>query len=130
MSDRISPEIRKLIREHITSVDQLEVLLLLHRTAGREWTAREVADELRTNVQMAGERLSDLSYRGLLVMTDTARFSYVYRPTDIAIARAVDDLAAVYPTFRHRVIELIFSRPEESILSFADAFRITPKKKD
>ena len=130
MSDKIPTEVRKLIREHIVSVDQLEVLLLLHKTAGREWTPRAVADELRTNPQMAGDRLSDLSYRGFLVMTDPQRFTYVFQPADSSMARAVGELASIYPTFRHRIIELIFTRPEESILSFADAFKLGGKKKE
>src|SRR5688572_5422116 len=63
MSETLPPEVRKLVLEHIHSVDQLDVLLLCHRTRDREWTAREVADELRTNLQMSSAALSDLSYR-------------------------------------------------------------------
>ena len=127
MSETLPPEVRKLVLEHIHSVDQLDVLLLCHRTRDREWTAREVADELRTNLQMSSAALSDLSYRGFVAMVDTTRQSYRYQPGDPAMDRTVGSLAALYPMFRHRVIELIFTRGKSDIQDFADAFKI---KKD
>ncbi len=128
MADPLPGEVTKLIREHIVSVDQLEVLLLAHRDPAREWTAAEVADELRTNPVMASTTLTDLSYRGFLTMTDPQRQAYAYRAVGNN-ARAVDMLASTYPTFRHRIIELIFTsrRSDDALANFADAFRI---KKD
>jgi hypothetical protein len=122
--DAISAEVRKFIREHIRSVAQLEVLLLCHRTNSQTWTAAQIADELRTNVAMSAAALSELSFRGLVAMTDFERQAYAYQPTDRTKARAIDQLAALYPSFRHRIIELIFGRERDDILEFADAFKL------
>jgi len=111
---------RALIDRHIHSVEQLEVLLLLRAAPDKEWTAAEVARALVSQPDTATQRLSDLAARGL-VRADAEAFRYAPDPeTD----RAVAALAEAYATRRTRVVARIFSKPEESVRGFSDAFRI------
>ena len=44
----LSADVERFVAEHIHSVEQLEVLLLVQRTHPREWTAAQIVAELRT----------------------------------------------------------------------------------
>ena len=55
---------RRLIADHIDSVEQLEILLLLYQHPERAWTAEAVARELRDLALSAGDRLEDLARGG------------------------------------------------------------------
>jgi predicted ArsR family transcriptional regulator len=119
----IPDEVRRLIAEHIYSVEQLEVLLLLHRER-REWTADEVSAELVTQRDSVSDRLDDLARRGFLAASAESPPHYRYEPGDRARERAVAGLADAYARRRVSVIALIFSKPSETIRSFSDAFRL------
>jgi predicted transcriptional regulator len=116
--------VRRLIAEHIHSVEQLEVLLLLRRTEGRSWTVDEVSNELVTQRDSVAERLEDLARRGFLARSGDPSPRYAYESGDEARDRDVDELADSYARRRVSVISLIFSKPSDTIRSFADAFRL------
>lgn len=112
--------VRRLIAEHITSVEQLEVLLLLARSDGRRWTPEAVSEELRTSVTSARARLGDLERRGFLSSTaEGCRFE----PSVPQAREAVEALAATYAERRYTVIDLIFSKPIDNLRVYANAFR-------
>jgi hypothetical protein len=114
------------IQQHIHSVLQLEVLLLL-RERGGDWTPAAVAEELRITEESAELRLRDLQLRGLL--TDgSAPESYAYRPQSDALGGRVDALADAYNQMKYTVINLIFLVPGDSARSLAEAFRIRRRK--
>jgi len=121
MESRVPAHVRAFIHEHIDSVEQLEVLLLVRAHPGREWSAREVADELRIDPGSAEQRLEDLVRVGLLA---DGSAGVRYAPETPELARQVDELAQLYQSHRVAIISVIFSRPSERIRSFADAFRI------
>jgi hypothetical protein len=114
-------EVHRFLHEHVHSVEQLEILLMLRAHRDRAWNAEEVARELRVAAISAGNRLDDLARRGLLRPDGDARFSYA--PSSDSLEAAVDGLACVYPERRVTVIEVIFSKPNDVIRTFADAFR-------
>lgn len=116
----IPQEVRDFIHAHIASVEQLEVLLLLRREAARTWTGAEVARELRINAASAAERLTDLQARGLLDHEGNGAYRF---SRDGDVERAVGALARCYADARVSVINLIFSKPVDKIMSFADAFK-------
>ena len=117
-------ECRAFILEHIGSVVQLEALLLLRRS-GQPWTVEALARELRVEPNGAIVPLTDLRRRGLLRrLRDPERFEYA--PGTAETARCVDLLDAAYQDRRVTVINLIYSRPQDAIRSFADAFRLRP----
>lgn len=120
-------EVERFIADHIHSVEQLEVLLLLERTSAREWTAESVCAELRTSVASAALRLDDLTARGLLTRRDGPPPSYMYDPVSPELRGLVRALGATYAERRLAVINMIFSKPTEkfeAMRAFANAFRI------
>ena len=119
----LSENVKKFIIDHINSVEQLEVLLLLHSHKQKEWSAREASQELRINQDSAKVRLADLHSRGLLAVRESSDPLYRYQPQKPNFAQTVDDLAKAYPEYRVTVINLIFSKPIDKIRTFADAFK-------
>lgn len=118
-----SPEIasaaKRLISEHIHSVEQLEVLLLLRAAPDKGWTREEVGRALVSHPDTVGQRLDDLVARGL-IQRDEAAYRYDQSRAPDA---AVSELAAAWATRRTTVIGLIFSKPSDAVSSFSDAFR-------
>ena len=121
--DRVPAVVKEFIADHINSVEQLEVLLLLHRRREATWGAAEVGRELRIDQSWAAAQLEDLSTRGLLARTQAAAPLYQYGPATPALEQAVGALAATYAERRVTVISLIFAKPNDNIRTFADAFR-------
>lgn len=120
-------EIRQFIAAHVTSVAQLELLLLLRSEREREWTASEVGRALYADTNGITEQLNELLAKGLLYVTHTPEARYRYRPdgdTDTLIGR----LATLYQERRVAVISLIYAEPTHKARSFADAFRIRTEK--
>jgi hypothetical protein len=125
MSGSVIPdEVQRFIAANVHSVEQLEVLLLLHRDATRAWSADEVARELRIDAGSAEGRLADLCMRRLLVETSAPALAYRFEPATQALGRVVSSLATLYAERRVSVITLIFAKPTDTIRSFADAFRV------
>lgn len=122
-TSEIPTAVRDLIHQHIDSVEQLEVLLLLHDHGDRDWSAEDVSQELRTNQESTAARLADLTARGL-VAEGATRDVYRYAPRTHDINAAVAGLAREYSVRRVSVITLIFAKPLDRIRSFADAFRL------
>lgn len=117
--------VRAFVREHINSVAQLEVLLLLHRTSPRDWTAVAVGRELRIDPISAARRLAEFQERGLVrarASEDALRFWYEGTAPDND--RAISQLATAYKDRRTSVLNLIFSTPADAVRIFADAFRL------
>jgi hypothetical protein len=112
MSSSVIPDdVQRFIAEHVHSVEQLEVLLLLHRDATRAWSADEVARELRIDAGSAKSRLADLCTRRLLVETSAPALAYRFEPAAQALGRVVSSLATLYAERRVSVITLIFAKP-------------------
>jgi hypothetical protein len=122
--DDLSPDVRAFIAGQVASVVQLETLLMLHGTPGRQWTADEVARDLRIDRAWAEGQLEALCGQGLAARADDGdgrRYGYAaaapVRPT-------VDALAKAYAERRVTVIGLIFAKPADALRAFSDAFRI------
>lgn len=123
----VPEHVRAFVAQHIDSVEQLEVLLLVRDHAERRWSADQVAAELRIDPRSAAQRLEDLRDVGLLAGAEPA---FSYRPRTPALADQTAELASMYQTHRVAIIAVIFSRPSERIRSFADAFRIRRGEND
>jgi hypothetical protein len=101
----ISDRVKALVGEHIVSVEQLEVLLLLRQHRGLEWTPAQVNDQLRSSIGSVAERLADLESRRFL-RYEAGRYQYDSTNSHDA---AVAELAAAFTERRFSVIELIYS---------------------
>ena len=130
MDSGIPPDIIEFVADHIGSVVQLEVLLLLHAEPGREWAGAELAEQLRIEPAWAAGQLASLCGSGLLACRGAPAPLYRYEPQTPELAGVVDGLARLYAERRVSVISLIFSKPPEPLRDFADAFRFRRNKPD
>jgi hypothetical protein len=119
---QITPEIQRMVAEHIASADQLDILLLIHAAPERGWTARQVSEAVFTVPAAATMRLEQLVAGGFLASTGGADPSYGYRPVTPERARQVDGLAAAYRANRVAIIQLVF-RKADPRGDFSSAFR-------
>ena len=117
-------DVAAFIADHIDSVVQLEILLLLQAVPGKNFAAAELAKHLAVDAAWADAQLADLGTRGLLACTSDPQPAYRYAPRTSDIDGAVKGLARAYADRRVSVISAIFSKPSEQIRSFADAFRL------
>jgi hypothetical protein len=122
--------VRRFIADHIDSVEQLEILLLLYQHPERSWTAESVARELRISVLSAGDRLKDMARAAILSRVEGGEGEYCYAPENQQLGEAVAGLATAYSERRVTVINLIFSKPIDKIRTFADAFRLRRDDED
>lgn len=122
--NQISPDVREFVRREIKSVFQLEVLLLLHRTPERAWTAIEISHELAIESEIAETQVLRLEEMGLIQMRQTSPVSYVYGPKDQADDTIVEKLATAYAKQRVGIFSLILSGSNNRIRRFAEAFRL------
>lgn len=101
------------------SLEELEVLLLLQETKDRDWSAREINERLRSQETSINKWLETLVALGLAVRS-AERFRFA--PASEALARDAAAVAEAYRERRLKVIELIFSKPNENLLNFVRAF--------
>lgn len=120
----IPAEVQRFVADHITSADQLDILLLLYGHPEREWTARQVSESVFTVPASAIMRLEQLVANRLLTSTGGTDPAYRYGPATSALATQVDALAAAYRADRVGVIQLVFQAPKDPLQAFSDAFRL------
>jgi hypothetical protein len=107
-------------------VTDLEALLLLAREQGKQWRGEELSRALYLTQGAASEQLTHLEALGLVrssVDEDRQRW-FRFAPADPGDATQVEHLAVDYAQLRVRVIEYIYSRPSDSVRSFARAFKL------
>jgi hypothetical protein len=121
MSERLPEDVQRFIVEHVNSVEQLETLLLLRSDPQKLWTVDEVSHALYTQPAAAQMRLADLQARGLLAAQADGRWKYgATGDADELVGR----LADLYRDRRVTVITLIYSKPQQQVQAFADAFKL------
>lgn len=130
MPREIPDPVSSFILEHIYSVAQLELLLWMREQGDQPSSVAKVAQHHRMQPDMALGLLEDLRARRLLEKTAGPDDSYVYRPNREETSEQMDQLASFYGQYRFTVINLIFSRPPDSVQSFARSFRVRKEKPD
>lgn len=117
-------DVVRFIDDHVSSVAQLEILLLLVAQAGADVTPEVAARELRMDPTWAATELRALVELGLIAngngVGPTYRFAPA-RPEDERIVRRVID---AYAERRAAVVTLIYQKPSKTVRTFADAFRL------
>lgn len=122
-------ELRRLIAQHLESMEQVEVLLLLARGEPRPRSITDVATELRWSPRTTQQCLEELA-RGPLVRrlgSGAGGGTYEYAPAP-ADRETVDALMLLYDTRPLLLGRLIYDRPPTVARSFADAFRIRHRR--
>ncbi len=117
------------VADHIHSVTQLELLLLLHRDPRVAWTATRAAAEMRFPSAWAGDQLERFAAGGFVTASDEDEPSFRYQPNgDHAVV--VDELAELYRRRRTSLTSLIFRPARDEVQLLSDAFRIRRRKED
>ena len=110
---------RTFVNKNITSVEQIEVLLILLANPERVWTVSEISAILRSSPNSIASRLQALHQAGLARAEEGQGYRYAASGRS---HQMVELLQEEYGARRFSVIELVFSRPDAA-RSFADAFR-------
>ncbi len=121
-------DVVRFLNRHIDSVEQLEVLLLLHRAAESAWTAEMVAAALYTQPASAARRLAALYGDGLIEQVAGQDRAYRYVPYSSDAGEMISTLADTYRERRVAVVTAIASKPMENVRAFSDAFRLRRKE--
>jgi MarR family protein len=120
----LPPEVERFLDEHISSVGQLEVLLLLRARPGGELAPAEVARALGIDDGFATAELRELAAHGLLEERGGTPPRFRYAPATSALGDAVTAVDQAYATRRLSVVNRIVAKPSPTIRAFADAFRL------
>ena len=120
----VSSELREFVASSFSSIEQVDVFVLLVGAPEREWSPQDVAGALGVAPQSAGMRLFLLSSAGLLATSGERDVHYRYVP-----APALDEIAAAIGE-AHRAnrpaLAAILENPQSPSAArvFAEAFRL------
>lgn len=134
--DELPRGVRELLRDHVTSFERLEVLLLFHRQPLQDWSVESVSQQARLSPELAAASLEGLTSSQLIrqVASPTERV-YRFAPASAALAQAVDALATAYEERRAAVMSFMSTMAIERLRSqtmraFADSFVFGKKNRD
>lgn len=127
MSESVLPvEVQDFIARHITSVEQMELLVLFVSNPKRVWTIPQLVNELRSSQLSIDQRLQKLLEGGCIAHEgETFRFA----PASPEKAALWQKSTLAYRDYHVRVIELIYRRTDP-LKDFSDAFKLKPKPKE
>lgn len=127
MSRRLPPDVLEFLYRHISSVETLKILLLLHANPERSFTTEEAAIEVGTSPEKSWDVVASLVYKGFLAF-DTKR--YRYQPRDAELDRLVVAFAREYMQNPAVVLFEIAALGEARTFANSFRFRKRPKRND
>lgn len=130
MQDAIPAPILQFIRQHVRSVVQLELLLLLHKEPERSWKVEQAAEQLYIPGTFAESLLEDLRTAGLVALIEGDVRSYRFELKTPQLRPIVDELASLYRERPVATIHAIYSAQTQNLQNFADAFRFRKKENE
>lgn len=128
MENELSEELRNFIKQYITSLEQLEILLLLSKESDRSWTIEQVFKVTQSNPGSVAERLRSLAFFGFLTAEDSAASTFRFKPTSPPLSERTTELEKAWKMSRQKVIDAIFSQPRGQAQMFADSFKLKKKE--
>jgi hypothetical protein len=129
----ISYRVRALLRGRIHTFEELEVLLLLHRSQRSPKPEHAIAAELDVSTTVAADAVAVLQRQGLVEMHPSGIRSFRYAVADSEVDEAIRELALEYRRNRLEVIKLMTANSIERIRTsamraFAGAFVLRGEK--
>jgi hypothetical protein len=121
---KLSGELRALLEQNLTSIDQVEIVLLLMREPTRSWTAPEVAAALRMAPEAAAMRLFLLASAGIITFEAKGVPRYRYAVSDEPQDLLLRELAELYEKDPGALAAAVNVSPPDPVRSFADAFKL------
>lgn len=119
----VSERLKAFLEQRLSSLDQIEVVMLLRAASDRSWTAPEVAVALGTAPETAAMRLFLLASGGLIAFEPSAIPRYRYTSADAETDSMLAELSELLEANRHAVLSALES-PRDPIRSFSDAFKL------
>jgi hypothetical protein len=123
-----SETVRIFIRDHISSVEQLEILLHLFQISPRMESVETIAKALYISTDSASKQLQRFHEHGLVAATKGATQTFGIPDQGSTTGRQIQELAQCYRERRVSVINEIFSNPISTLQTFSDAFIIGKRK--
>jgi predicted transcriptional regulator len=124
VDNHISEEVLSFLSAYIDSVFRLDILLLLMSQPERWLSTEDVARELRLFPEPVARELQVLTEHGLIEGATEPQPTFRYRPSSTELDRIARLLERTYAERRTTVITLIYSRPNDKLRGFADAFKL------
>lgn len=124
MANPISTALGELLQQRLSTLEQVEIVLLLRRDPSRSWTAPQVAAELGSAPESAAMRLFLLASSGLIAFEAAGLPRYRYDPADATLDALLGELAEVCERDPQSITSLVGTRAPDPIRSFADAFKL------
>lgn len=124
MADDFPADVKAFIADHISSIAQLEMLLLLRSDPAKQWDVAEISKALYATPEMAAGQLASLQDYGLVSVSEGPEQRYQYQPGAPDLENVINRLAELYKDRRVSVITVLYSEPVNKVQTFADAFKL------
>lgn len=124
MENALPKDIQNFLSECIETVSQLELLFIFFENQNTVWNAESISRELRTHVAMASKQMEILSHKKILKKNDQ---EFSYSPQSPKLHESIVKLYELYHERPVSIVTFIFTKPEDKLKGFADAFKF---KKD
>lgn len=134
MADSLLPEVvRALLRDHLTSFESLEILLLLREYSPQYRSAHDISRETGVPADLTLSSLTALESSRLIERTANGSLQFRFAPASAGLSEAVAELASMYRDQRAAVMSEMslnaISRIRSGTLrAFADSFILNRKK--
>lgn len=126
VSSRLPPAVRTLIRRHVHSVGELELLMLLHAERDRPWGVDDICEALACPPSWAEAQLEAMEDAGLV---GRAGSEWRYAPATAELEQATDALQEAYRLQSRDVVRFVFATPGRDLKEFSDAFLVRRRER-
>ncbi len=135
MPEEITADLLALLRDRVTSLESLTLLLLLRSTAPRRWSATALSHETSISAEPTHRALESLLGHDLIARLGGPEPLFHYAPEDNTDARTVDALARLFHDNRVGIITILNAYAVErmrhgAVRAFSDAFLLRKPKPD
>ena len=127
-------DVALLLRDHIESYEQLELLLLLRAERGHSWTEEALNTRLGISAWLISDAFTKLQSAGFVdVHVEGIEKQYAYRLQSESVEATISQLAQAYREHPMPVIKLMSANAIErvrtaALSTFADAFILRTDK--
>ncbi len=125
MNPGIPSEVATFVQTSFSSVEELELLMVLHARPDQGWTPEALAKELGSTPGSIIRRASGFAALGIIApFPGVGSPNIAYAPATTALAEALHAVVLAYRQRRIAMITLIYEKPHDPLRSFSDAFRL------
>ncbi len=119
--ESLPSSVRQFISQRLSSVEQLEILLLLANQTRADWTTEEIYKVVLSSRTSVAQGLEKFTAEGLL--EKSAETPPAYRLRSSSDVPVINELRHCYQEMPVRVIEAIYQKNRDAVQGFADAFK-------